>query len=47
MLICFDDMEFAGVVADMPRKKKIAHSSDEWAPCVGDHTEMVCLLGSG
>jgi hypothetical protein len=47
MFIRYDDVEFAGAVADMPRKKKIAPSSNEWAPCVGDHTEMVRLLGSG
>jgi hypothetical protein len=46
VLIHYDDVEFAGVVADMLRKKKIAPSSDEWAPCVGDHIEMVRLLGS-
>jgi hypothetical protein len=47
VLICYDDVEFAGTVADMPRKKKIAPCSDEWALCVGDRTKMVCLLGSG
>jgi hypothetical protein len=47
MLIRFDDMEFAGAVADMPRKKKIAPPSDKWARCVGDRTEMVRLLDSG
>jgi hypothetical protein len=47
MLIRYDDVEFAGAVADMPRKKKIAPSSDEWAPCVSDHTKTVRLLGSG
>jgi hypothetical protein len=47
VLIRYDDVEFAGAVADMPRKKKIAPSSNEWALCVGDRTKMVRLLGSG